>query len=172
MKSWILIKSEKETIKLAEEFVKEVLEGAKKDKPLIFWLEGELGAGKTQFVKGIAKTLGIKERITSPTFVLMKKFIIPTGKKAGPGPALDGKPRKAALPLRGKSLFFHLDCYRIYDSEDAKQIGLDEIIKSSQSIIAIEWAERIAEIIPKPYWEIKLEHTAEKKRKISIKNVK
>lgn len=156
MKSQITTKSEKETTEFAEKSLREALRGAERDKPLIFWLEGELGAGKTQFVKGLAAGLDIKDRITSPTFVLMKKFKIP-------------KTNPAAK--KGKSLFFHIDCYRIYDSEDAKQIGLDEVIKNPRAIVAIEWAERIVDIIFAPYWKLNFEHVEESNRKISIKNV-
>ena len=140
-------KNEQETIKFAKNFLENVLKGAKEDAPLIFCLQGELGAGKTHFVKGLAQALGIEDNMTSPTFVLMKKVVI------------------------GEKLFFHIDCYRIYDSKDAEQIGLDKILKNPRAIIAIEWAERIADIIPKPYWEIKMEHAGDTCRRIVVKNV-
>jgi tRNA threonylcarbamoyl adenosine modification protein YjeE len=135
--------SARETIALGTKCMEESLEKARKGKPLIFYLEGELGAGKTHFVKGLAAGLGIKDNITSPTFVLMRKY----------------------------GRFYHIDCYRIYDAEDAKKIGLDKIFEMPNAIIAVEWAERIKDIIPKPYWEIKMEHEGEVKRKISIKHV-
>lgn len=140
-------KSAQETIDFAKDFLKKTLKEAPKDAPLIFYLKGELGSGKTYFVKGLAQALGIEDNITSPTFVLMKKFTI------------------------GQKLFFHIDCYRIYDSKDAEQIGLDKVFKNPRAIIAIEWADRIKEIIPRPYWEIKMEHVDDTHRKMTIKNV-
>jgi tRNA threonylcarbamoyl adenosine modification protein YjeE len=147
----VTTKNEQETIKFAKNFLEKILQkanggkpfGKAQGKPLIFCLQGELGAGKTHFVKGLAEGLGITDNITSPTFVLMKKY----------------------------GRFFHIDCYRIYDAEDARQIGLDKIFKIPNAIIAIEWAERIKDIIPTPYWEIKMEHAEDSKRKISIKHV-
>lgn len=153
MKSPIITKTEKETIAFAEEFLKKALAEADKEKPLIFCLTGELGAGKTQFVKGIGKALGIRG-ITSPTFVLMRKFIM--------GRMLPEDTKK------GKKYFFHIDCYRIYDAEDARQIGMDKIIESPRAIVAIEWAERITEVVPRPYWELKFEYVGEEKRQISM----
>jgi len=193
MKSSILTKTEQETIAFAEVFLKKALEGAEKEKPLIFCLIGELGAGKTQFVKGIGKGLGVRG-ITSPTFVLMKKFIvgeiIPGTRNGLPVPpsapssfggaqrspwTKEGLPRvprqtKVALrDARGKKFFFHIDCYRVYDSGDAKQIGIDKIIQSPRAIVAIEWAERILDIVPRPYWEVRFECVGEEKRRITYR---
>ena len=113
MQTRIITKSPQETSDFAKDLVKKALKEAIKDKPLIFYLEGELGTGKTHFVKGLADALGIMDNITSPTFVLMKKYAVPHGGEA---------------VLRDKQLFFHIDCYRIYDAEDARQIGLDKIL--------------------------------------------
>ena len=86
----------------------------------------------------------------------MKKYEIPKGHVAQDA---------------GKALFFHIDCYRIYDSEDARQIGLDKILQNPRAIIAVEWAERIADLIPRPFFKIKFKHAGEGKRKIVVKNV-
>lgn len=151
-----LTHSVQETMELGGRCMEEALKAAKPDAPLIFYLEGELGAGKTHFVKGLAQALGI-HGIASPTFVLMKKFVLSRG-------------RKECLRA-GKKYFFHIDCYRIYDRNDARQIGLDTILKNPRAILAIEWAERIAEIIPRPYWEIKIEHVDDTIRRVTVKNV-
>jgi tRNA threonylcarbamoyl adenosine modification protein YjeE len=154
--SSITTKSSRATIASAKKFLEKALKEAREDAPLIFYLEGELGAGKTHFVKGLAEALGIKDNITSPTFVLMKKY------------AVSGS---AAARQAGKKLFFHIDCYRIYNEEDARQIGLDKILENPRSIVAVEWAERIADIVPKPYWKLVFKHIDDKTRKIVIKNV-
>jgi len=77
----------------------------------------------------------------------------------------------AAAQQAGKKLFFHIDCYRIYDAEDARQIGLDKILENPRAIVAVEWAERISEIVPKPYWKLTFRHVDDKTRKIVAKNV-
>jgi len=154
--SSVITKSPRETIVSAKKFLEKALKEAKEDAPLIFYLEGELGAGKTHFVKGLAEALSITDNITSPTFVLMKKF------------AVSGN---AAAQQAGKKLFFHIDCYRIYDAEDARQIGLDKILENPRAIVAVEWAERISEIVPKPYWKLTFRHVDDKTRKIVAKNV-
>lgn len=146
----VITTSVQETIALGEKCMEAALKEAGQDAPLIFYLKGELGAGKTHFVKGLARALGIRA-ITSPTFVVMKKF---------------------TLSQRGKRYFFHIDCYRIYDSKDALQIGLHAVLKNPRAIVAIEWAERIEDIIPRPYWKIEFGHEGEQARKIKMKNVK
>lgn len=156
MQTQIITKSSQGTIVFAKKFLEKTLKEVQENVPLIFYLEGELGAGKTHFVKGLAEALSIKDNITSPTFVLMKKYAI-WNNDAAQG--------------AGKKLFFHIDCYRIYDVQDARQIGLDKILENPRAIVAVEWAERIGEIVPKPYWEIKMEHIDDKTRKIVIKNV-
>lgn len=152
----VISETPEETFALGGKVLITALETAEKDKPLVFWLEGELGAGKTYFTKGIAHALGITG-ISSPTFVLMKKFKISR--------------RSDECAVKDKIYFFHIDCYRIYDEEDARQIGLDKIISNPCAIIAIEWAERIKEIIPKPYWKMEFKYEGESGRKINITRI-
>jgi tRNA threonylcarbamoyladenosine biosynthesis protein TsaE len=158
MQSETVTKSEQETIEMGGRLMKKAMLDVRDDQPLVFCLYGELGTGKTQFVKGMADELGLNG-ITSPTFLLMRKFIL--------AKQLPGNTKK------GKKYFFHIDCYRIYDSEEARQISLDKTIASPRAIVAIEWAERIAEIIPRPYLEKKFEYDREaaNNRKISIKKI-
>ena len=75
MRIYKITKSEQETIDFGKNFLREALRESRHNEPLIFCLQGELGSGKTQFVKGVASGLGISG-ITSPTFLLMRKFII------------------------------------------------------------------------------------------------
>lgn len=90
-------------------------------KPVIICLFGELGVGKTTFVQGFAKGLGVKERITSPTFVFMHRYEL----------------------SRKSSFFYHFDLYRIQSIIDAPSLGLNEIFHEGNAYIVIEWADRL-----------------------------
>ncbi|OGM99188.1 MAG: tRNA (adenosine(37)-N6)-threonylcarbamoyltransferase complex ATPase subunit type 1 TsaE [Candidatus Yanofskybacteria bacterium RIFCSPLOWO2_01_FULL_41_34] len=137
--------SPKETQKIAADLAHKII---KTKKGAVVALEGELGAGKTTFIQGFAKALGIKSKIKSPTFVLMKKYKVPGG----------------------TSNLYHLDCYRIGDHKDLKILELKEIFSESHDIILIEWAERAKEILPKKHVTIHIDHIDKKTRKLLITN--
>lgn len=107
-------KSDNETQRIAARLAKE-------SKNNIFALTGELGAGKTIFVQGFAKGLGIKEKIISPTFVLIRQHPIPNTLK----------------------ILYHIDLYRLKSMSDFKEIGLEEILSDPNNIVLIEWADRL-----------------------------
>lgn len=115
-------KSVKETNKIAFNLAKKAL---KSRKPFIIGLEGNLGSGKTTFTQGFAKGLGIKERILSPTFVILKRF-----------------------KIKNKN-FYHIDCYRIKNPKEILDLGFKEIVNNPKNIVAIEWADKIKRIMPK-----------------------
>lgn len=121
----------------------------------IVGLQGDLGGGKTCFLQGFAKGLGIKEKITSPTFVIMKKFKINH---------LTVKPH--AYRQAGFSHFYHIDCYRIKDPREISGIGFKEIISNPQNIVAIEWVEKIKKILPKDTLILKFDFINRNTRKI------
>ena len=104
-------------------------------------LTGELGAGKTAFVKGLAKALGIKQVVQSPTFLLMKCYPI--------------VPRATCHALRA---ICHVDAYRIKNERDLLAIGLGEKVGDPGTVTAIEWADLVPELIPKNAIKIKFEH--------------
>lgn len=143
-----LSKSPQETKKIAADLARKIL---KTKKGVVIALEGELGAGKTTFIQGFAKVLGIKEKIKSPTFVLMKKY------------KLETRNRKLETNL------YHLDCYRVWDDKDLKIPELKEIIQSSYNIVLVEWAERVKKILPKKHITIHIDHIGVNERKITIK---
>lgn len=128
--------------------IRQLADSKPPDKAIVIGLEGELGAGKTTFVKGFAKTLGIKEKITSPTFVIMKRY-----------------------ELRDMSykFLYHIDVYRLKDEKELIKLGIEEIFSDPQGIVLIEWADRVKKILPKNYISIHMDHISEKERKISIK---
>lgn len=129
--------SKEETQKIASEFAKTLKPGD------IVALFGELGAGKTAFVSSVAKALGIKRNITSPTFIFAKTYTI------------------------GDLIFHHLDLYRANDIKELEALDLDGLF-SSEAIVMIEWADRIQKHLPKKRIDITITKTDENKRRISI----
>jgi len=132
-------KSSTETQQIATQFSKSLKGG----EVLAFF--GNLGSGKTTFIQGLAKGLGVKQRIISPSFIIVREYALSSNK------------------------FYHVDLYRIENSESLKNLGLSEIIGSKDSITAIEWAEKLKPL-PKKRIEIHIEYLEEDKRKITVQN--
>ena len=145
-----LTRSEKGTEKLGEKIGKKILKEKLDKTAKILALEGDLGGGKTTFLKGFAKGLGIREKILSPTFILIRKFSI--------------KHRTSNFKH-----FYHIDCYRIEKEREILNLGFREIIKDPQNIVAIEWADKIKKILPKKVIKIKFKILGKKEREILIK---
>jgi len=137
-----LTKSEKQTFNLGKKIAK-TLKGGE-----VLALTGELGAGKTVLIKGIAAGLGIKKIITSPTFVLMKVYKLPANKLSN---------------------LIHIDCYRAKSFQEIINIGAAEYFGRPDSIVVIEWAEKIKTILPKQRLEIQIGLKGENAREILIK---
>jgi tRNA threonylcarbamoyladenosine biosynthesis protein TsaE len=112
---------------------------------------GDLGSGKTTFIQGLAKGLGIERRIISPTFIIMRHYAL--------------KPKTDNIKLKN---FYHLDLYRTQSKHDLLGIGLDQIIEDPNSIVALEWAEKLGEMLPKNRIDIHLEYLGDNQRKITI----
>lgn len=110
-------------------------------------LYGELGSGKTTFTKGLAKGLGITDRVSSPTFVLMKEY---------------------DLPSKDNSKLHHLDLYRLNSSKELGSIDLDELVNQESNIYVIEWAEKADKNELKDAIKIKFKILSENKREITI----
>lgn len=126
-------------------------------------LIGELGAGKTQFVRGLADGLGIgKEYVASPTFVMVQEY-------TSPGSGL-------RTPDSGHFLrrLIHIDAYRIHKLDELESIGWEITSDLSagelreDSVIAIEWADRLAELVGSDRLEVKLQHVSEGKRLVTV----
>lgn len=117
----IISKSEKETKLLAKK-VASSLKGGE-----ILALIGELGAGKTFFTQSLAHILGVKEKITSPTFILLKTYRA-TGKKI--------------------KKIYHLDAYRLKSANDLTDLGILEFLGAKKSLTVIEWADKVKKILP------------------------
>ena len=153
MKGEIITSNARETRRIGEVLAEEIIatnneQGTTnniKKRAVVVGLEGELGSGKTTFIQGLARGLGVKEKITSPTFVILKKY-------------------ETNVPC-----FYHIDCYRI-KSKDLLELGFEEIAENPQNIIVIEWAERARKILKNALW-LKFEYLGKNKRRITILKV-
>ena len=125
----------KKTQSLGEQFAKKLIGGE------VVALYGDLGGGKTTFTQGIAKGLGIKQRIISPTFVIVRSYKIKN--------------------------FYHIDLYRIENKRDIEGLGIEDILKNPENIVVVEWAERLGDLLPKKRIDVSFEYLDEEKRKIT-----
>ncbi len=126
-------KSPRETQEFGQKLAKEIAQGG------IVCLYGDLGAGKTTLVQGIAKGLGIKKRLVSPTFILMRRY----------------------------GRLHHIDLYRLEDPAEIKALGLDELWQDPANILLIEWPEKIVNTLPRQRREVRLEIISETEREIT-----
>lgn len=114
-------------------------------------LSGDLGAGKTAFVKAAARELGIEEEVKSPTFIIMQAFTLP---RAG---------------SRGFSRLVHIDAYRLKSAHELEVLGWKELLADPKTLIFLEWPEMVAPAVPATAKRITLVHEGEE-RSISYDN--
>ncbi len=126
----------KETGTAAIEILKYGKEKHDGKNALVFLLSGQLGAGKTAFVQAVARSLKIKQPVTSPTFVLMKKYPIP----------------------KSKLFLIHIDAYRIKSQKEMPATGFADIMKNPANIVFIEWPENMHGIFPKNSVHVSITH--------------
>jgi len=149
VKKVYITKNYSQTKKLGFDLAKKILKFGTDKKALVLGLRGDLGGGKTTFLQGFARGLGIKEKVLSPTFVIMRRFRIPKNK--------------------GRfSYFYHIDSYRIKRPEEIQGLGFKKIVSFPENIVAIEWADKISKALPgKTFWII-FDFINKNKRKIAI----
>jgi tRNA threonylcarbamoyladenosine biosynthesis protein TsaE len=110
-------------------------------------LEGDLGAGKTALVRGIARGLGIEDErmVSSPTYVLVQEY-------------------------HGRLPIYHIDLYRMrHAASELIDLGLGEML--AHGVVLIEWADRAEQALPRPFWRIRLEHVAVCDRRLALERV-
>lgn len=146
----MVTKSAQETQKLGQKIADNLsFDKLSSKKGRVIALYGELGSGKTTFIQGLAKGLEIKERILSPTFIMMRQYPITSHQSL-------------------TTNLFHIDLYRIEDEKDIRELGLQEIWNDPKNIVAIEWAEKIKKVLPKKRIDIYFEYLEDDERKIII----
>ena len=149
MQRKIITNSASQTQKLGEKLAKEIFTFGGSSSTVL-GLEGDLGGGKTTFLQGFAKGLGVKEKILSPTFVILKRFQFNN------------------LAIKQFNNFYHIDCYRISNAKEVLGLGFKKIISDPKNIVAVEWSERIKKILPKSAIIIKFNFVDKNKREIVI----
>lgn len=137
-------KNEQETLAFGENFAKKLKGGE------VLALFGDLGAGKTKFLQGLAKGLGIKNKVNSPTFNILKIY----------------KTKRGSII----KTFCHIDAYRLSSEKDLIALGVEEYFQDKNTVTAIEWAENVAKVLPGKRINIKIGHIADNdiERNISV----
>jgi tRNA threonylcarbamoyladenosine biosynthesis protein TsaE len=105
-------------------------------------LQGELGAGKTRWVQGVGQGLQVNQHVTSPSFTLVNEYL-------------------------GRLTLYHIDLYRINHTTEALAFGLEDYLYGD-GVCLIEWAERVAQVLPSNHLWIKFHHLDETKRRITM----
>jgi tRNA threonylcarbamoyladenosine biosynthesis protein TsaE len=146
MTKLIVTSNENETMAAGRELAKEIL-GIQSDRSIIIFLDGELGAGKTTFTKGILKGFDYQELVKSPTYNLVEIH--------------ETKNHKV----------FHFDLYRISEPIELEEIGIDEYLKELGSVSIFEWPKNGEAVLPSPDFHVQISYKdtdQNSKRELSI----
>lgn len=144
MNKTIITSSDVETQALGKQFAKELKPGD------VVCLYGDLGAGKTTFVKGVSKGLGVKTRIISPTFVVVRTHTVPDKSS-------------------GIKTLYHIDLYRLQTEGEVTGINLKDLLSEKDAVTLIEWPERAEHFAYHATWNVMFQQTEDgKRRKIII----
>ena len=134
----MITRSAKRTQQIAQKLARQV------SAPAIITLTGNLGSGKTTFVQGLAMGLGIEKQVNSPTFLIIKKYELATRN------------------------FYHADLYRLSSKQEVVATGLLDILREKDSIVVIEWAEKMGSLLPAKRIDVQFAYINEHERKIEI----
>ncbi len=137
---------------IATEFMEYIQTLPVQNHALVVALTGDLGAGKTTFMQHFAGVLGITETITSPTFVILKKYLLPK-------------------PVGTFTELVHIDAYRLADEAELEKIRFNDYYKNPNVILCIEWPEIVPKLIPENAIKINIIHTGGDTRSINIVHI-
>jgi tRNA threonylcarbamoyladenosine biosynthesis protein TsaE len=133
----IVSKSLEETENIVVKILRKITALPPKDSATVLALKGDLGSGKTTFSQFLAKRLGVKESIQSPTFLIIKRY---------------------QTFNHVFQNFFHIDAYRLDNEKEILNLGFSEMLQNPENIISIEWPEKISSLIPSDAFQISFEH--------------
>jgi len=142
----MISKSLSETDKVSQNFLQKIL-ADKGDKAIVVGLFGDLGSGKTTFSQALGRQLGVSETMTSPTFVIMKKYRIINSRF---------------------STLVHIDAYRLGSGSELDALDFEEIQKNPDNLLLIEWPERVIDVLPTDLVRINFLFISENEREISF----
>jgi tRNA threonylcarbamoyladenosine biosynthesis protein TsaE len=144
-----ITKNSNQTKKTGKLLSEEVILSEPGKEANVICLDGNLGGGKTTFLQGFARGLGIKDKILSPTFVILKRFSIKNEKNY--------------------NNFYHIDCYRIQNPKEMFILGFKEILSNPKNIIAIEWSKNIESVLHKKFISLQFDLFKKEERKITLR---
>ncbi len=153
-------KSGLQTRKFAEKIAVDILSVKNSWQAVVLGLVGDLGAGKTTFVAGLGRALGVKGRVSSPTFLIMRKHNL--GLEIASSSDLPAG-RQASRNDKQYYFLIHIDAYRLNNSQELLDLGLEKIIADEQNIVVVEWADKIKDLLPKNTIWINFEHGEDEK---------
>ena len=110
-------------------------------------LYGDLGAGKTTFVQAVARAVGITEKVNSPTFLIVKSYKLQVG---------------------SLKTLVHIDAYRLKSSEELRKLRFEELLADPNNLILVEWADKVADLLPPDHIQLQFEFVDDNTRKISF----
>lgn len=142
-----ITKDFQETQNLGISLAQAILREGLQKQAVVLAMHGDLGSGKTTFLQGFAKGLGIAQVVNSPTFVIMKKFEIENAEF---------------------KYLYHFDLYRLEDEKDLEFLAIPELVKDPKNIIAIEWPEKIVSKLNQPIINIVCQHQEDQARELTI----
>lgn len=122
----VITRSSEDTQKVAASFTRFLLANPSK-RAQVLALVGDLGSGKTTFIQGLARALGIKDTVLSPTFLIIKEF---------------------NLENKNFKHFYHIDVYRLKNPQELLDLGFKDVVEDPANLIVIEWADKIEKILP------------------------
>lgn len=122
-----------ELVEVATDLLAVLLKEKQENQSVVLTLSGDLGAGKTALVKALAKVLGVSEVVVSPTFVLLKKY---------------------ETSHEDFSVLVHIDAYRVEDTDELTVLHFDDVLKSKDALVCIEWPEKIPTSLNTPHLAI------------------
>ena len=133
---------------VAKRVVAEACRRQASNQATVITFSGDLGAGKTTLIQEIARQLGVTDTLQSPTFVIYKRYRIPS--------------------LQDWSFLIHGDMYRLESAEEIEKLGWSELITDPNNLICIEWPEKITGAIPENALCVTIKHLGGEKRSIEI----